>query len=383
MRSYFRHFRLAAVPALALLVAAAPAQAGLHAVASPNVANSNFDQLDGTAQVSPTSAWAVGFERVNGTSLAFHTLIEHWNGTAWSIQPGASLPAADDTRLHAITAVSPADIWAVGSVFTPAGQQQSLIEHWDGAHWSIVPSPAAEPGGSELLAISAASATDIWAVGDTNPSSSGFSTLTEHWNGTAWSVVPGAPITSTGHDFLTGVAAVAANDVWAVGRTERHSFPIIEHWDGTGWAQVAQPVSGFDSALNAITAVAANDIWAVGEQNLSQTVTEHWNGTAWTLVPSPSVTVNNGQDTLSAVAAASPTDVWAVGQVLENFSSQVALALHWNGTAWQVVHSAVRNSGSFLHGVTVSQPGQPLWAVGGRTRGTSPFTATLIETAAG
>jgi hypothetical protein len=57
--------------------------------------------------------------------------------------------------------------------------------------------------------------------------------------------------------------------------------------------------------------------------------------------------------------------------------------LHWNGTAWQVVPSGVRNTGSFLNGVTVTQPGQPLWAVGGRTRGTSPFTSTLIETAAG
>ena len=41
-------------------------------------------------------------------------------------------------------------------------------------------------------------------------------TLTEHWNGTAWSVVA-SPNLGTSDNVLYGVAAVAANDVWAVG----------------------------------------------------------------------------------------------------------------------------------------------------------------------
>jgi hypothetical protein len=255
----------------------------------------------------------------------------------------------------------------------------SLIEHWNGTSWSVVPSPAAEPTAASLAGISAASASDIWAVG-TCSGPSGFQTLTEHWNGKQWSVVAGAPLLATGHNFLSGVAAISANDAWAVGRMFRHPSPVIEHWNGSNWTQVAQPVGGYDSSLNSISAVSANDIWAVGEQNLNQTVTEHWNGTSWTLVPSPSVTANNAQDTLSGVAALSSTDVRAVGSTLQGFVTNNTLALHWDGNAWQIVPSAT-SGGDFLNAVAVTG-GQPLWAVGDRNGG-NPITATLIETTAG
>jgi hypothetical protein len=367
--------------ALALMGTAAQAQPGLTLVTSPNVANSDFDELDGAAAVSATSAWAVGFARhMQATCCApFRALIERWNGTAWSITASAPLPAGEDTRLHAVTVVSPADVWAVGSA-TPGGVGHSLIEHWNGTTWSVVPSPAAEQAGSVLAGLAAVSAADIWAVGSTD-SATGFSTLIEHWNGTAWAVVPGAPVLATGHNFLTGVAAVSASDVWAVGRMFRHPNPVIEHWNGTSWAQVTQPVGGYDSSLNSISAVSGNDIWAVGEQNLNQTVTEHWNGTSWMVVPSPTIITSNAQDTLSGVVALSSRDVWAAGSVLEGFVTTKTLALHWNGTIWQIVPSADRGSDS-LSAVASTGPGQPLAAVGSSTGGT-PATATLIETTTG
>ena len=126
---------------------------------------------------------------------------------------------------------------------------------------------------------------------------------------------------------------------------------------------------------------ASNDIWAVGEQNLNQTVTEHWDGTSWTLVPSPTVTANNAQDTLGGVAALGSKDVWAAGTTLEGFVTNNTLALHWNGTSWQIVPSADKGS-DVLSSVAGTKPGGPLWAVGSATGGT-PITATLIETTTG
>src|SRR5260370_3260816 len=75
------------------------------------------------------------------------------------------------------------------------------------APWTVVRSP----GVGTLTGVASISANDVWAVGD---SSSG--TLTEHWNGTAWSIVP-SPTVANGK-FL-GVAAVSTNDVWAVAST--------------------------------------------------------------------------------------------------------------------------------------------------------------------
>ena len=78
-------------------------------------------------------------------------------------------------------------MWAVGSGGT-ASAKTTLTEHWDGSSWTLVPSPS--PGTSDsLLSVSAVSATDVWAVGE-DQSTSGFGPLVEHWDGAAWTVQP-------------------------------------------------------------------------------------------------------------------------------------------------------------------------------------------------
>jgi hypothetical protein len=55
-----------------------------------------------------------------------------------------------------------------------------------------------------------------------------YYTLFEHWDGSAWSIVPGASTTgASAVGRLFGVAAVWTGDVWAVGPnlTERFTIP--------------------------------------------------------------------------------------------------------------------------------------------------------------
>lgn len=361
--------------AAAVLVTGTSAQAatGLQPVPSPNAAGSDFNQLDGVSTTTSTDAWAVGFTRPAGT-LTFHTLAERLVGGKWTIVPTAPVPALDDTRLHAIAFRTATDGWAVGedtSASGPANIAQSLIEHWNGTSWTRVPSPAGEPANTRLTALTVISASDAWAVGG--------STI-EHWNGTSWSLSP----SSLPAARLLGVSAVAANDVWVVGANgARHPNPVIQHWNGSSWTQVPQPVNGFDSILGSVSAVSSTDVWAVGEQNLNQTVTEHWDGKSWTLVPSPSISANNAQDTLNGVIALGTGDVWAVGQTLQGFTTNQTLALHWDGSSWQIVPSANPGPGSnALNAVAAAGAGQPLWAAGFATGGTPQFT-TLIETTTG
>ena len=382
VRRRFASAGTAALAAAIVLGIASTAQAvtGFQAQASSNVTGSDYNELDGVTDIGATNDTAVGFYRISG-QLIFRAFAEHWNGRTWSVVTVPS-PAGDDTRLHAVAAATTTGLWAVGS-----DASRSLIEQSTngGLGWSVVPSPANEPASSQLDAISAVSATDIWAVGYSRAGSTGqgFEPLIEHWNGTAWSVIPGAAITVTGSDFLTGVSAASSADVWAVGRSGRHPTPIIEHWNGTSWTQVPQPVSGYDSSLNSVAAISGTNAWAVGEQNLNQTVTEHWDGTSWTLVPSPSVTANNAQDTLSGVSAVGGSDVWAVGSTLQNFTTDQTLAEHWDGSSWQIVPSANPGPGSnALSSLAQTAPGGPLRAVGFSTGGT-PATATLVETTVG
>ena len=102
-----------------------------------------------------------------------------------------------------------------------------------------------------------------------------YQTLTEHWNGSSWSIVSSpSPGTYNGND-LYGVAAISTNDVWAVGwyqsgPTGQEGGALTMHWDGANWTVVAHPQQ---ATLNAVTAFASNDVWAAGQQ-----VILHWNG---------------------------------------------------------------------------------------------------------
>src|SRR5207237_213125 len=101
------------------------------------------------------------------------TLILHWDGNSnsWQVVPAPDV-AGVNNQLRAITAVSRDDIWAVGSYGGGYGWDNptapkfnTLVLHWDGKTWSQVPSPNPSDYGNQLVAVSAASKDDIWAVG--------------------------------------------------------------------------------------------------------------------------------------------------------------------------------------------------------------------------
>src|SRR5436190_12918041 len=183
-------------------------------VPSPN--GSSSSGLSGVAVVSANDVWAVGSSG-NQRSGA-QTLIEHWNGSSWSVVTSPN-PGSIYNTLYGVTAVSTTNVWAVGYYVNTTGVTQTLIEYWNGSSWSVVTSPSPATGNNELFSVSAASASSIWTVGFlTNNSSQTPSdqTLIEHWNGKIWSVMK-SPNPGSSSDHLTGVTAVSASDAWAVG----------------------------------------------------------------------------------------------------------------------------------------------------------------------
>ena len=85
--------------------------------------------------------------------------------------------------------------------------------------WSIVASPA---GLISVDRISAASATDIWASAHAPQQTIAGVPVpvakTLHWNGTAWSVMPG-PTASDPGTAVTGLSALPSGEARAVGAT--------------------------------------------------------------------------------------------------------------------------------------------------------------------
>ncbi len=188
-----------------------------------------------------------------------------------------------------------------------------------------------------LLATAAVASNDVWAVGNQQLPKVGFQTLIEHWDGPQWSTVP-SPTEGT-YSWLGGVAVISANDVWAVGGDSYPGQTLIEHWDGTQWSIIPSPNPGVDNSLQGITAISANDVWAVGESTtyaptITSTLVEHWDGTQWNTATSP-----NPSDTsyFYGVAAVSATDIWATGYSGNPNQPNMTLAEHWDGTQWSIV----------------------------------------------
>src|SRR5260221_2130469 len=155
-------------------------------VASPNVGK-QANTLLSVAAAGDNDAWAVG-AAFNARLSAYRTVIEHWNGTAWSV---VRSPNATNgyNLLNGVAVVAANDVWAVGQAAN-GSTYSTLVEHWNGTAWSIVSSPNT-PGLSNVLqAISVISANDIWAVGYSTDSNFNNFTLTLHWNGAAWSIIP-------------------------------------------------------------------------------------------------------------------------------------------------------------------------------------------------
>jgi hypothetical protein len=146
-------------------------------------------------------------------------------------------------------------------------RDRALIEAWDGARWNLVDGP--QPGSQRdiLFAVSATSPSDVWAVGDQEGAGGRFETLVEHWDGTSWSVMP-SPSPGSSGNHLYGVHAIAPDDVWAVGQRLGSTWPdqaLMEHWDGSRWSVVPSPAHGSASGMLFSVAGAGDQVWAVGE----------------------------------------------------------------------------------------------------------------------
>ena len=176
-------------------------------------------------------------------------------------------PGSIRNDLKSVAAIAPYDVWAVGA-YNDGGSDHTLTEHWDGGAWVTVPSPNSGTGDNKLTSVSAVSFNDVWAVGSYAVAGTGaVRTLTEHWDGTAWTIVS-SPNLGSGNNYLQGVVAFSANDVWAAGYScgtdcmpVADAQSLILHWDGTAWSVSTTPnLAGQNNYLWAVAGSGPDDM---------------------------------------------------------------------------------------------------------------------------
>jgi hypothetical protein len=234
----------------------------------------------------------------------------------------AASPPKFNTYLLAASASGPSDAWAVGFSYASFDE---VLEHWDGTSWTV--SDGAAPDGAGLTDVEATSATNAWASGHWGQGSP----LMEHWDGSGWSWSRpdfGAFPDSAG---VNGISSVGPKDAWVAGSYQDAGsvdHPFFAHFNGKKWKAVDGPQ--VDGVISEIKMVSSDDAWAVGKAG-AQTLTEHWDGTSWQVVDSPDV---GSQSVLLGVDANATDDVVAVGGYVTASGRRLPLTLHWDGTSW-------------------------------------------------
>jgi len=332
---------------------------------TPNPRPNSF--LSAISGSSETNIWAVGTTTPGAVAL-------HFNGSTWR---SVTMAASANANMSGVSVLAPADVWAVGSSFNASAQHTtSLIEHFDGKKWSVVPSPHFQAG-ERLFGVKAFARNDVFAVGESGTDNNKFRPLIEHFDGTAWTVVPVPALKPGQTQSLHAVAATSHSDVWVTGFNGPVFSGAIMHFDGQKFSNVPFP-SLSSVNLGQVAALATNDAWVVGAKAtgiVSSTLTAHWDGQKWTIVPSPNQTSTN---VLGAVSAISSDDVWAVGCGICGFDTGAGSVLveHFDGTQWTINSVPELGNGSIGNSVLTFPTGDIF--VGGFVSGLPDFADTLI-----
>jgi hypothetical protein len=239
----------------------------------PKFGKKNQANVFAMTSSSVNDVWAIGSLVNLGTGLV-SPLFEHWNGTAWT----ATTAESNNEFLFGASADATNDAWAVG--FRGSDKIETSAMRWDGTNWKSVATPNVGEGTNKLNAVLALAPNDVWAVGFSTPvappKQAATLTLIEHFDGTSWAVVPSpniGPNSANQSNRLLGLTANSANDIWAFGSYfsadgSGHQMTLLLHWDGTSWKVASSPSptkGGFRcDLLWAGVVPSPGDLWILG-----------------------------------------------------------------------------------------------------------------------
>jgi hypothetical protein len=305
---------------------------------------------------------------------------------------------------------------------TEQSQQQETCPDWQlaGKWKGVHASESSTDYKATLKQIGAADNNHIWAIGSVWRKLGGIlymvndspQTWTEHpnllvqWDGTNWSQVRIPSVEALAHDSVVFkvLHPISGTDVWLAG-THRvkdgfsddegyhwRGRTLLAHYDGNNWSLLDTSYRVQIPDIFAMDSTSSSDVWAVGNyfeakfniDDLTPPMTMHWDGRIWSTIEVPAKVTGH----LSNVAAISPTDAWAVGDILAvppSGGKPQSVALHWDGTSWNSVAPNTipevatsrwtKQRPAQLEGLPYSDfdilPSGDLWTVGGYDGGYS------------
>ena len=357
--------------------------------ASDHVSGSN-EIINAITVPAASDAWVIGYRwGFVGGAAEFRTLAEHSTGGG----PFHQVPTPDRETapardfLRGAAGVAPDDVWAVGTSVGIGSPDLTLVEHWDGTTWSLVNAPNPGANGNDLEGVSASDANDVWVVGARVNKGAFYQVpLTMHWNGAKWSTFHAPnPAGCSGHSYLTAVRVLRRTSVWATGwcgsggSTPEQGYVL--HWNGTAWsvAYVVPQTVTPESELYGVGAPGDSNVWIVGTyragaSRVQTALAMHFDGTAWTVTPVPASVI-----TLAGITTGS-RGVWTVGagdSPQPPFAGPSAISWNKHTDVWTDRSPQPADFGR-LNAITTSPEGK-VWTAGQQILADGDDTALILN----
>ncbi len=294
--------------------------------------------LTDVSALSPSDVWAVG---TVGKYPRQTPVATHWDGRRLHVMAPFKSSPGDD--LQAVVAIAKDDVWAAGS--RGAGRlSRPLVVHWDGRRWSVVATPR-EPVAGGLYDIAAFGPNDVWAVGF-----GGGHPLVMRWNGQRWRVIEMRKYvpelySSPRGSHLSAIDGTSSRDVWAVGVTgeggELYGYgELIVHWDGHAWKRVSSSLADDNQSPLAIDVVSPREMWTLHLYWEGDEQVVHWKDG----VSKVAHAYDANEFGLNDVEAVSQTDAWIAATYYPDPSGSgpsFPRLMHWGGRSWHIEHTAL------------------------------------------
>jgi hypothetical protein len=319
------------------------------------------DSLESVIALGPDEAWAVGQPNFTVNCSAD---LEQWNGRTWR-----RMPVPRELQLLGfglfsipIAATSTTDPWIFPTNPNQPFHDSGYALHWDGKGWRKSRFPAA----LEVAQAADFGPRNVWAFGQGR--------YVARYNGQRWreASVPVAPL---------ALSAVSATDIWAIGPTARNRLAAV-NWNGRRWQPVPLPrLSRADAPGNLdpgdITATGPDDLWwtyRLSSGARSVRLLHYQNG-HWTTIAVPGQVTEFGPITPDGRGG-----VWMVGEAGYGLNEYW---YHYTGGRWgrrSVI--APRGYNLTMFGIAWVPGTTSVWAVGeadknyAKSRG--PMTEAVI-----
>ncbi len=225
-------------------------------------------QVQSSLAIGPTETWAFG-GTVSKSSVSSPFAAVFTAGHGWR-----RTPVPGKGMIVAASAVSPTDVWAViGTGALGITSTGSGLLHRSAGKWQAVTSLPAQLRNAELGAVLARSDSNVWVGGAVSNSAHGTTEAVGHWNGTAWTVRTLPAAASAAKFHVVSIVPDGSGGLWALGfsvsKTGNAISSRLWHLTAGRWTGPVEPVLAQRAAALVGLAAAAHSVWGVGDAGVS------------------------------------------------------------------------------------------------------------------